>query len=107
MPNRLNYCVIFIAYMEFKNVDTDHTQPVAHELYACTMVFRGVIPYNAIGGYQSCEFVGILLPCLQGRSQILRRLDIVPFIAARPVKEYCLKIDVSFLISSMSPLCCI
>jgi hypothetical protein len=43
--------------MKFKNVDTDHTQPVTHELYACTMVFRGVIPYNAIGGYQS-EFGG-------------------------------------------------
>jgi len=54
--------------MKFKNVDTDHTQPVAHELYACTMVFRGVIPYNAVDGYQSCKSGGILLPCLQGRS---------------------------------------
>jgi hypothetical protein len=90
--------------MKFKNVDTYHTQPVAHDLYACTMVFRGVIPYNANDGYQSCKFVGILLPCLQGRSQILCRLYIVPFSTARPVKEYCLKIDVSFLISSVSPL---
>lgn len=54
--------------MKFKNVDTDHTQPVAHELYAYTMVFTGVIPYNAIDGYQSCKFGGILLPCLQDRS---------------------------------------
>jgi hypothetical protein len=88
-------------------MDTDHTQPVAHELYACTMVFRGVIPYSAIGGYQSCKFVGILLPYLQGRSKILCRLYIVPFSTARPVKEYYLQIDVSFLISSVSPLCLI
>jgi len=71
--------------MKFKNVDTDHTQPVALELYACTVVFRGVIPYNAIGGYQSCEFGG---SCF-----LVLRAEVKSFSTARPVTEYCLKID--------------
>jgi len=57
--------------MKFKNVDADHTQHVAHELYACTVVSRGVNPCNTVGGYQFCKCGGSLLPCLQGQKSNL------------------------------------
>lgn len=50
------------------------------------------------------SFANVVDPCFlvyKGRSQILCRLYIVPFNIARPVKEYCLKIDMfpsSFLL---------